>query len=276
MTEKLRLDIPIILPEVPDAADACVARLISQLRGRSGIEDVHVAGASASGQAQLCIHYDPYVIPLARIRELALSVGAKITERFGHALWRVEGIGHERRARTVAERLRSLPGVLEADANAAGLVRIEFDRTHTSEQAVSDALRRMGIRAAQPPERSRSTPATDAQPSQLHEGHDHREAGTEEHSHEHDGIFGTNSELIFSLACGVALGVGFAIEKMAASAGYWLSLGCYLFAYFLGGFFTLREAVDNLRLRKFEIDTLMLVAAAGAATLGAWAEGALD
>jgi Cd2+/Zn2+-exporting ATPase len=37
----------------------------------------------------------------------------------------------------------------------------------------------------------------------------------------------------------------------------------------------LREAIENLRLKQFEIDTLMLVAAAGAAALGAWAEGAL-
>src|SRR3546814_1320033 len=33
--------------------------------------------------------------------------------------------------------------------------------------------------------------------------------------------------------------------------------------------------LDNLRLKRFEIDTLMLVAAAGAGALGAWAEGAL-
>ncbi|MFX6230845.1 heavy metal translocating P-type ATPase, partial [Acinetobacter baumannii] len=38
---------------------------------------------------------------------------------------------------------------------------------------------------------------------------------------------------------------------------------------------TVREAVDNIRLKRFEIDTLMLVAAAGAAALGSWAEGAL-
>src|SRR5262245_57000630 len=37
----------------------------------------------------------------------------------------------------------------------------------------------------------------------------------------------------------------------------------------------LREAIDNLKLGRFEIDTLMLVAATGAAALGAWAEGAL-
>ena len=37
----------------------------------------------------------------------------------------------------------------------------------------------------------------------------------------------------------------------------------------------MREAIENLRQKRFEIDTLMLVAAAGAAALGAWAEGAL-
>jgi len=49
----------------------------------------------------------------------------------------------------------------------------------------------------------------------------------------------------------------------------------YLIAYFLGGFFTLREAFDSIRVGRFEIDFLMLVAAAGAAVLGAWTEGAL-
>src|SRR5690606_19134723 len=45
--------------------------------------------------------------------------------------------------------------------------------------------------------------------------------------------------------------------------------------YFFGGFYTVGEALQNLKLKRFEIDTLMLVAAAGAAALGAWAEGAL-
>ena len=81
--------------------------------------------------------------------------------------------------------------------------------------------------------------------------------------------------MIFALACGALLGIGYAIEKLATGAPDWLPTACYIAAYFFGGFFTLREAIDNLRLKKFEIDTLMLVAAAGAAALGAWAEGAL-
>jgi Cd2+/Zn2+-exporting ATPase len=81
--------------------------------------------------------------------------------------------------------------------------------------------------------------------------------------------------VIFALSSGGALGVGFALEKLAPGVPAWIPLALYLVAYAFGGFFTVREAFENLRRRRFEIDTLMLVAAAGAAALGAWAEGAL-
>lgn len=112
-----------------------------------------------------------------------------------------------------------------------------------------------------------------------HAGHSHPPGshGDDENDDGHDhesGIFGPNTELIFSLICGALLIAGYGIEKTLAVPA-WLPLAFYLGAYFFGGFFTVREALDNLRRRKFEIDTLMLVAAAGAAALGAWAEGAL-
>lgn len=55
----------------------------------------------------------------------------------------------------------------------------------------------------------------------------------------------------------------------------WVSLTMLVSSYVFGGLFTLREAIGSLRGGRFEIDTLMLVAAAGAAALGNWAEGAL-
>lgn len=283
MTEKLRLDIPILLPGVPDTDDACVARLTSEIQGREGVEGVHVAAAGPGEPAQLCIHYDPSVVPLPRIRELVASAGARITERFGHVLWQVEGIAHQRRARTVADRLRAVPGVLEAEASAGGLVRVEFDRTRGSEQAIRDALAGMGVTVTGPIAARRPAAKPDRvdkdQVADAHAGHDHGEhshaRGEKEHDHAHGGLLGPNTELIFSLACGAMLAIGFAIEKLLPAASGWLPTTCYIAAYFFGGFYTLREAIDNLRLRKFEIDTLMLVAAAGAAALGAFAEGAL-
>lgn len=49
----------------------------------------------------------------------------------------------------------------------------------------------------------------------------------------------------------------------------------YIAAYFFGGYYTVTEVIEKIRASKFEIDFLMIVAAAGAASLGAWAEGAL-
>jgi len=287
VAEKLRLDIPTLLPGVPDADDACVARLTSEIQSREGVEAVHVAAGGPDEPAQLCIHYDPETVPLPRIRELVASAGARITDRFGHVLWQVEGIGHQRRARTVADRLRAVAGVLEAEASAAGLVRVEFDRTRGSEQAIRDALAGMGItvagaavarRPTVAPERVGEERAAHENGDSDHVGHDHgggKHGKDDGHDHSHGGLLGANTELIFSLTCGALLGIGVAIEKLVATAPGWLPTACYVAAYFFGGFYTLREAIDNLRLKKFEIDTLMLVAAAGAAALGAFAEGAL-
>ena len=251
MTNKLRLDLPILLPNILHDADACVGRLLAELRGQTGVEDAHVRSDGSPATHQLCIHYDPDTLPLARIRELVEAAGARITEQFGHLVWNIEGITHQRRARTVTEQLLNLPGVLEAEVSVGGVVRLEFDRQQTSEDDIRAALAEAGV-------------------GRKSETHRHEADG----DHRHGGIFGANSELIFSLICGGLLVTGFAIEKLTPLPG-WLPLACYLGAYFFGGFYTVGEAVQNLKLKRFEIDTLMLVAAAGAAALGAWAEGAL-
>lgn len=93
-------------------------------------------------------------------------------------------------------------------------------------------------------------------------------------AHKHGGIFGKNTELIFSLICGAALGSGFGLSKIVA-VPEWVSLSLYITAYFFGGFYTAKEAVQTVIRGGFEIDFLMLVAAIGAAILGSWMEGAL-
>lgn len=259
MTEKLRLDVPILLPGLPDNNDACVSRLISEIRGQQGVEDVHVAIGEPPAEAQLCIHYDPELLPLPRIRSMVEGAGAGISARFGHVVWKVDGIGHQRRARAVASRLQELPGVLEAAASAAGVLRVEFDRERVSEREVLQALSKQGVHQAS---------------DQFPKGNAHEHTDAEKETHTHGGLLGDNTELVFSLLSGALLVAGYLIETFLRPPP-WLPMACYMGAYFFGGFFTLREAIENIRLRRFEIDTLMLVAAAGATALGAWAEGAL-
>jgi Cd2+/Zn2+-exporting ATPase len=269
--QRVRLELPVLLPDIPNEADACVRRLVQYLDGKEGVERVHVTPAVGDKQPTLCIHYDPDVISLAKVEEVAQIAGAQLTSRYSHIDLQLDGISHQRRARTVSERLKRIPGVVEAEASTTGLVRVEFDRDVASKTGILGALADLDVRVRSNRARVNS--------SELHDhdaegapggkpGHDN------DHEHAHGGLFGENTELIFSLISGALLSFGFLVDSFLAPPS-WFPFVCYLAAYFFGGFFTLREAIDNIRLGRFEIDTLMLVAAAGAAALGAWAEGAL-
>lgn len=96
-----------------------------------------------------------------------------------------------------------------------------------------------------------------------------------EHSHGFYQVFGKRTEIIFSLLSGAFLLAGFLVGLGSEEGMNILSLGLYLAAYFFGGFYTIIEAFEHLRKGDFEIDSLMIIAAIGAAILGHWAEGAL-
>ncbi|MBN8756298.1 MULTISPECIES: heavy metal translocating P-type ATPase [unclassified Variovorax] len=303
-SSKLRLDLPLILPDVDDVEDHCVQRLTEALEGRPGISEAHIV-RDANGQPQLCLHYDQSVVSITRLRELVGSVGAQLSERFSHLTIRADGSLHARAARSVAADLRSVPGVLEADVSGSGSVRIEYDRQLVSAETLRAKAAALGIHttAANAP-RTDAAPETPPRPSRSddepidhanhdhaghkhsgpdhsdhadHAGHDHGKKGAGGHAgHDHSegGLLGEKSELIFAALAGVLLTAGWLIERSAAGPA-WLPTATYIAAYFFGGFYTVKEAFENLKARRFEIDTLMLVAALGAAALGKWAEGAL-
>lgn len=67
MNAKLKLDIPLVLPEVSNVADACMLRLTSAIAARPGVEEAHVIGPTGNGPPVLCIHYDPDIVSISRI-----------------------------------------------------------------------------------------------------------------------------------------------------------------------------------------------------------------
>lgn len=291
-TEKLALDLPLLLPELPDAKDRCVNRLIDLVEALDGVEKAHVK--EETGGPQLCIHYDPVRVSVQRVRELATTSGAQITDRIGHLLLRVATM-HARAARLMTAKLMEERGVIQAEVAPSGALRIEFDRSRVSVETLRQ--RCTDLAAGQ---RVEDVPSKGGEHDHVkdhdHDGdHDHGPAehaashgkdhhhgsgsgdqhadhGHEGHSHEHGGLFGEKSELIFALLAGVLLLAGWLIERQGVAK---IPVAMYVAAYVFGGYFTVKEAIENLRARRFEIDTLMLVAAAGAAALGQWAEGAL-
>jgi Cd2+/Zn2+-exporting ATPase len=285
--KKLQLKIPVILPQVPNEKDTCVERLIKELQAREGIEKVHVADGKEDATPQLCFHYDPDIISIDRIQSLAERTGAEITEKYGHLLIEVKGIRHTRQARTIEKSLLAINGVLEASVSASGMVRLEFDKKQTNFDEISKQIEKDDLqvlrsssndndytKASRKKQERSKKEETKEQTST--EGHEHKEGETHEEgeAHAHGGVFGKNTELIFSIICGVLLGIGFGLSFLEAVPS-WVSLSLYIGAYFFGGYYTAKEAMETVLKGGFEIDFLMLVAAIGAAILGAWAEGAL-
>ena len=237
--DKLALDLTLVLPHIPDERDSCVERLVSLLKGEN-IDRAHVI--HEDGKARLCLHYDSDRIGLAEVRQLVAAAGAAIDKRYVHDSLRIEGMDCPTCANVIEHALGRLDGVLEAKVSyAAERLRLEYDSEQTSHRAVKRRIEALGYHVF----------ALEADA----------------------GWWVEHRELVFSFTAGVLLLGGWL--GGLAGAPFAVSLGFYLAAYAFGGFFTVRDAVQSLWTRRFDIDTLMLVAAVGAAILGEWAEGAL-
>lgn len=252
---RLRIDVSVLLPEVPDARDRCVDRLREILEAREGIDAAHAVQANEDHPDQFCVHYDPQHHSLEEIRDLARRAGAGLSERYGHVVLELQPM-HVRKARTTSSRIGQINGVLEAEASPEGLVRIEYDRQETDEATIRQSLQRMKLLRASTEEANKAT------------------GGSETEEEAHTDVSGINLELLFAILSGGFLLIGWLLSVLTA-APWWLPLSFYVSACFFGGFFTLRESIENARSGQLEIDFLMLVAAVGAAVLGKWAEGAL-
>ena len=243
-----QFDIEVLLPEVPDARDACRRRLCDAIEAKTGVEAAHMLEPVDGSPARLCVHFDPEVLTIQDLRQLAERAAVKLQDRYGHLLVAGPPMAAGRATRRQAE-LARLRGVLECVVSADGTVRIEYDREATDEAALKEATRRgVGRRS------------------------DHGEDAAGDHAH--GDFLGPNTELIFVILCGATLATGWALDAFTAVAP-WIPRSLLVGSYGFGAWFTVREAVANLKAGRFEIDSLMLVAAAGAAALGEWAEGAL-
>tara|TARA_R110002096_G_scaffold195693_1_gene378356 strand:+ start:2459 stop:4930 length:2472 start_codon:yes stop_codon:yes gene_type:complete len=245
MTTKTQLDLEVLLPDVHEEGDACFQRLRDQISARTGVEKVHLIERVQGDPLRLCVHVDSSKFSVQELRQFANRAGTRLQEKYGHLLLSMAALPASR-ARRLGNQLASAAGVLEAIVAPDGQVRIEFDREQTDEGALRrhlDALVGAG-----------------------------REPGEADHAH--GTVFGKNTELAFVALCGATLLAGWSLDAFS-DISKWAAQTLLVAAYFFGGWFTLREAIANLRAGHFEIDTLMLVAAIGAAFLGEWAEGAL-
>ena len=244
----VRLDLPLLLPDVPDARDACVSRLQALLSPRRGIRQAHVR--ESGGKAELCLHYDPSLISVDEVRRLAAAAGVEVSGRVGHHVVALRAVASEDAGRRIEEALRTIAGVLEVSVNlAAQRARVEFERERVTVAALEQVIRDLGFTAERVPVAGAKTPPAES-------------------------WYRRNRELAWSLASGALLTAAFVIERVSGTRTAW-AVGLYVGSYAFGGYDLIRHAVGSLRRGRvsFDIDLLMLLAALGAASLGEWAEG---
>lgn len=237
MSRSLRLDIPLLLPEVEDDQDACVARLVSLLEARNGIERVHVTHGEGGESLEhevgqhpsdvpasagaLCLHFDPERISISQITDIARRTGATVAERYAHEIIPFRSIGSEDDGAAIEAALRSLPGVTAATVNfAAQVARVEYDREHATHADILTRLADAGAPATLEA-RTRSAPA--GTPSDRAAGQ-----GTSAPS-EPSSWYRRNHELAWSLIAGVFTLAGWTTAR--ADAPHGAVIGLYVVAY---------------------------------------------
>ncbi|HEY5772362.1 MAG TPA: hypothetical protein VIS75_07015, partial [Chitinophagaceae bacterium] len=278
--KKIKINIDLVLPDVPNERDECVQRIITTAEKRKGIEKVHVVPETETSKAKLCFHYNPDEISIEDVQNLAKEAGAEITERYGHLLLEVKGIRHVRHARIVESRLKGMKGILSVSVSASGWINLEFDHHGTTSAKIYKYLNKIGLRVLSPvlkniPEHKHApTPKKGIEKKEEHDHKHEEQKHNDDHQHAHGGIFGERTELIFAIICGAFLAIGFGLSFIKALPDY-VPIISYVLAYLFGGFYTTKEAIQGISKGNFEIDFLMLVAAIGAAFLGKWAEGSL-
>lgn len=239
MTEKLSLNLALVLPDIPDERDACIGRLIDMLQVR-GLEKAHVK--EEDGKSVLCLHYDATHFNLAQVRRMAQASGARISARYQHELMRIEGMDCSSCATVIEHSLQRIDGVLEAAVSyAAERMRLEYDTEKVSRKGIVLRLEALGYKVVEA---------------------DHQAPWNLEYR-----------ELIVSALAGALLVWGWLLGF--SERGQAPSIALLGISMVLGGYYAMRDAWQSIRERQLDIDVLMIVAALGAAALGQWAEGAL-
>ncbi|MGE3806878.1 MAG: heavy metal translocating P-type ATPase [Gemmataceae bacterium] len=241
MEQSLKLDLPVVLPDVPDERDQCVARLQERLAGVRGILKTHID--PRDGQPALCLHFDPNLVSLEQVERLAQQAGVEIHARYRHESFKIVDMDCADCALTIQHVLERREGIVRAAVSyPLERLEVEYDSQLVCSADIQQLVRAIGYDVAK----------KDAEESGLEQVLD----------------------LALPIVCGLFLAIGyFGLE--AHFLPDWAAWLCYGIAYLTGGWELAQHGVRAALRGRFDIEFLMLVAALGAAAVGEPAEGGL-
>lgn len=237
--QKLKLDLELLLPNVEDERDQCVEKLERELRITRGVTQAHIE--TTENKSVLCLHYNPAILNLANLKRMASRAGASISGRYQHQLFPIIGMDCSDCTLVIEHAIKRLDGVLDASVSyVSGTLKIEYDSDKLSESDIKDRVKGLGYQV--------------------------EKTGV-------SAFYSERRELIFSALCGLTLAAAWFAPKLGLPT---IAVNV-LFAstYFFGGYDIARHALHSIKERQLDTDLLMVLAAAGAASLGEYTEGGL-
>lgn len=258
-----------LLPGHQPGEDACTDLIRGALAAVEGVLSARFVG---SGGARFEIDYDPRQLDSTSITQHADAAGQAARQRFAHEQMRIKGIHCADCADKITAVTRRLEGVTAVAASyASEVLDVSYDRTAVERGRIEREVESLGYKVL-PAQTTLTAPSDESlaagAPNSLTSGNDNdrrpRPVGLQ---------FRPAPDLLLSFAAGLALLIGFVLQRLDTPMLAWLPF--YLAAYVAGGWHATNHAVRAAAKGRFDIDILMVTAALGAAALGAWAEGAL-
>jgi Cd2+/Zn2+-exporting ATPase len=243
----LQLDLEGALPGESDEAGR-FQKLEAALESHHGVTDVHLR--RDAGHAEVCIHYQPAQVAPHQLLVLAQHTSATVAARYLQHTWFVRGMDSGDAAVIIEHAVSRMDGVLSASvAYASERLVIEYDRESLTLADVEARVKALGYGLEVPT------------------------AGHVCSHHAHGGGLAPLLEMPLVVSAGVLLVAGWLLERFAPVPPLVPTLvwACSMAS---GGFFAIKGSVQSLLQRRIDIETMMVVAAIGAAVLGAWFEGA--
>jgi Cd2+/Zn2+-exporting ATPase len=209
--------------------------------------------------------FDPQITSEREVERIAKQVEPILRRRFDTCTIRLGkqgGRACEACAIALEQQAQQIPGVRRATASyMGGVLKVTYDQSLVSPAAIAHRVKNFGV-------------AVEAAETVVTPGITTPTAQPTSWTQARVWLTSERLEAIFTLITFVTMGGGWLAENFLPTQPLWHQ-ALYLIAYVTGGAFGLKGGIEALRHWTIDIDLLMVLAAIGAAIVGAPFEGAM-
>jgi Zn2+/Cd2+-exporting ATPase len=245
----------------PATEDSCVELIDTAVAEEPGIVNVSIDPQ----QAQVMLDYDPNLTSAPEVAQVAQRLAPDLQRQFETCTFQLRrrgGRACDACSLSLEQRLQTVSGVRRASASyIGGALNVTYDSTLLSPRQIARHVQQLGgVVEPDYPQTAVAELGPAAPPTALARLRTWLEREQE------------RLALLFTALTFIAIIAGLLSDRAGMTTP---AILFYAVAYFTGGVFGVRAGIESLRERRIDVDLLMVLAAIGAALVGAPFEGAL-